>query len=275
MSPRRACARPGLVALLFVVLALPLAGAARGQNDAGGGAILPAVGFLNDRAGVFDEASRAKLEGFLDQVQRKTGTQFAVLVVDSTAPEEPAAYKTRVFKAWGIGNAERDDGLLMLVALQEHRVEFETGYGLEGTLTDAFEARVVREVMAPAMRGGDVPGGITQGVLAVSARMAKAKDVTLEWDGKELRYRSRGGSRLPLPIVIALILLFVLVAVGGGGFGGPTLGRRHRGYGGWGGYGGGWGGGFGGGGGGFSGGGGSFGGFGGGSSGGGGGGGSW
>ncbi len=271
MSARRVSARLG-VALLLAVLVLSPAGAARAQAPDEGPAIPPAVGFVNDRAGVLDEPARARLEAFLDQVKQKTGAEFAVLVVDSTAPVTPVEYKTRVFKAWGIGGKERDEGLLMLVALRERRVEFETGYGLEGALTDAFEARVVRDVMAPLMRGGDRAGAITQGALAISARIAKDKGVTLEWDGRELRYDGPGrGSRLP-GWVIAL-LVFMLVSSMLSGFGGGRYGRGGR-YHGGGGWGGGWGGGFGGGG--FGGGGGgSFGGFGGGASGGGGGGGGW
>lgn len=278
MSRWRALARPGFAALLLSVLALASASAVQGQSGATEAPIPPAVGYVNDRAGVFDDASRARLEGFLDQVRQKTGAQFALLVVDSVAPETPAGYKVRVFQAWGIGDRERDDGLLMLVALGERRVEFETGYGLEGALTDAFQSRVVREVMRPRMRAGDLRGGITEGVLAVSARIAKDKGVTLEWDGRELRY---GGGRRPFPVLFAviLVLLMVIAMMNGigssGGMGGPMAGRGLRRSGGWGGYGGGWGGGFGGGGGGGGFGGGSFGGFGGGSSGGGGGGGSW
>jgi uncharacterized protein len=273
VRPRRAIARPAVAALLVTIA---LAGVGHAQGGGAGPAPPPATGYVNDVAGVFDAASRARLEGFLDQVHTKTGAQFAVLVMDST-PVEPAEYKVQVFKAWGIGTKGQDDGLLMLVALRQRRVEFETGYGLEGTLTDAFESRVVRDVMAPMMRTGDVAGGITEGAKAISARIAREKQVTLEWDGRELRYGDTGRGRRPNGMLLALgvfIVLSWLFSGMGGGFGGGM--RRRGGLGG--GYYGGWGGGFGGGGGGFSGGGfggGGFGGFGGGGSGGGGGGGGW
>jgi uncharacterized protein len=166
----------------------------------------------------------------------------------------------------------------MLVALNETQVRFETGYGLEGTLPDGLQSRIYREVMRPYFRSGDVAKGITQGVLACSAVIAKEKGVTLEWDGSELRYtglRGReGGSDLPIILIVAALMIFSVIGrlmgfggrrrgggwwIGPGGFGGMG------GFGGWGG----WGGGFGGGGGGGP----TFGGFGGGASGGGGGGG--
>ncbi|MBI1795560.1 MAG: TPM domain-containing protein [Candidatus Eisenbacteria bacterium] len=239
-------------------------------------AIPEAAGFVNDHAGMISETTRAKLEAFLDQLKRKTGAEFAVLTVTSTAPATPDEYKVSVFQRWGLGRKGEDNGLLMLVARDERQVKFETGYGLEGVLPDGLESRIYREEMMPSFRAGDFEAGIVAGVLAAAQRIAADKHVTLEWNGEELRYGGGRGRDRPPPIaIIAIIVFFILISVlrslGGGG--------RRRGWGGGfigpglGGWGGGFGGGLGGGGG--FGGGGSFGGFGGGSSGGGGGGGSW
>ena len=245
-------------------------------------AIPEPVGFVNDVANVMDESSRAKLEGFLDQVQKKTGAQFAVLTVPTTAPMVPDEYKVKVFEKWGIGGKEKDEGLLLLVAIQEREAKFETGYGLEGTLPDGWQSRMFRREMAPRFQQGDFAGGITAGMVANAARVAKEKGVTLEWDGKELRYTEDGSNDPRSTLVMLIPILFFALAVWANMR--RYNRRRNRWYppfGGWGGGGfGGWGGGFGGGGfggGGFGGGGGggSFGGFGGGSSGGGGGGGKW
>ncbi len=271
VAPRPAHAR--------VAVAWPVAEArAADAVDSTVAAIPDYVGYVNDHAGLLDEPTRAKLEAFLDQVQKKTGAEFAILTVPSTAPLEPSEYKVKVFEKWRIGKKGQDNGLLMLVAVAEREVRFETGYGLEGTLPDILQTRIFREQMAPRFKDGDMAGGIVAGTLACAARIAAEKQVTLEWDGRELRYdepvRRHGGG---IPFWAVLILFLVLVIMinainrmgGGGGYGG----RRYRGYGGWGGGFGGWGGGFGGGG--FGGGGGGFGGFGGGMSGGGGGGGKW
>jgi uncharacterized protein len=238
------------------------------------------VGYVNDRAGVLQESTKAQLEAFLDQVHQKTGAEFAVLVVRSTAPLTPSEYKVKVFETWGIGKKGEDNGLLLLLAIEEREAWFETGYGLEGILPDGLEARIVREEMSPRFRAGDYDGCVVEGAKAAAARIAADKGVTLEWNGQELRY---GGNRVTrrtrstiLTFVIWMIILILLNVMRS-----QRGGRRRRGYWGpyiggpWGGMGG-WGGGFGGGGfggGGFGGGGGSFGGFGGGASGGGGGGG--
>jgi len=277
-------ARALLVAALLLLAPAALSPARAGvpavaaQADSTEAAIPEPVGYVNDVAGVLDEASHAKLEAFLDQVQKKTGVQFAVLVVKSTAPDTPSEYKVKVFERWGIGKKGEDNGLLMLVAMDEREVRFETGYGLEGTLPDGLQSRIFRNVMAPRFQAGDPAGGITQGIVTTAGIIAKEKGVALEWDGRELTYSnedqgsSHGSSKVSL--LLALFLYITLVSIvmrmrmGRRGIRGGWYGPWGGGFGG-GGFGG-FGGGFGGGGGG-----GSFGGFGGGASGGGGGGGKW
>jgi uncharacterized protein len=262
-----------------VLLAVAFASPAGTQPDTSLTPIPAPTGFVVDAAGLLSEPARARLEAFLDQVQTKTGAQFAVLTVPTTAPESPSAYKVRVFDRWNIGRAGEDDGLLMLIAVDEREVRFETGYGLEGVLPDGLQSRIFRREMADHFRRGDWEQGINAGVIATAQRIAADKGVTLEWDGRELRYRPE---RPRTPGWLLALVVFVLVVMVLSNLGGPRGGRRRR-RGGWyvgpGGWGGGWGGGFGGGlgGGGFGGGGfgGGFGGFGGGRSGGGGGGGSW
>lgn len=267
MSHRRATAR----LLGFAVL---LAGATctapvRAADDSGQAAIPAYSGYVNDAAGVIGESRRAQLESFLDQLRQKTGVQFAVLTVPNCSPEDPGTYKTRVFNSWGIGDKERKDGLLLLVAMQERSLQFETGYGLEGTLPDGWEARMLRDLAVPQFRSGSPAEGITAAVLSSAQRIAAEKHVTLQWDGRELRYSGSGGG---IPRWLVTLLLLFIFGVVLPALRSSRVGRAAGWYalGGWGGGFGGSGGGFGGGGGG-----GGFGGFGGGSSGGGGGGAGW
>jgi len=284
MIRRRTPAHAGTAALVLALALLPvraLAQEAAGEPPGTQAGIPRPVGFVTDLAGAMDEPSRARLEAFLVQLKAKTGVEFVVLTLRTTAPEPPEEYKTRVFRSWNLGR----EGLLMLTAVEERRVVFETGYDLEGTLPDGLQSRIFRQRMRDRFRARDFSGGITTGVLACAQRIAAEKGVTLEWDGRELRYsppaNDVGGD--PRLWVLALFLAFIVVplvisAARGSGWGtGWRGGGRNPWGGGWGGPGGGLGGGFGGGGGlggggfgGFSGG--SGGGF---SSGGGGGGGSW
>jgi len=182
-----------------------------------------------------------------------------VLTLRTTAPLDPLQYKTEAYRRWFQGNRT---SLLLLVAIEERKIAFETGYELEGILPDGLEARIIRTEMTPRFRTGDLAGGITAGALKVSSLIAKDRGVTLEWDGRELRYsRDRGGGgefpRALVVFVVAMILFGMIPQMLGGG----RRGRRGSGW--WMGPGsfggGGWGGGSSGGGGG-----GSFGGFGGG-----------
>ncbi|MBK7369665.1 MAG: TPM domain-containing protein, partial [Candidatus Eisenbacteria bacterium] len=152
---------------------------ARSQQD-GLAAIPPHAGYVTDAAQVIDPARRAELEGFLDQLQKKTGAEFAVLTIATTAPEAPEAFKTRVFKEWGIGKKGEDNGVLLLVAMQERALRFETGYGLEGALPDGWQARMLRNVVVPKFRAGAPGEGITLAVVESAKRIAAEKGVTIE-----------------------------------------------------------------------------------------------
>ena len=183
---------------------------------------------MNDHASLMDGAAHARLEAFLDQVRRKTGVQFAVLTLPTTAPLDPLDYKTLAYQRWFHGNRT---SLLLLVARDERRITFETGYELEGILPDALEARIIRDEMRPRFRAGDYAGGITAAALRVSSIIARDRGVTLEWNGRELRYRerrSRDGGVLPLAVG-GFILMVVLMSIASGS------GRRGRGLrgGGW------------------------------------------
>ncbi len=281
MSARRARLAILLASWWMLLLGAGAIAQTRDTVATGEPAIPEPTGFVNDVAGILSEPKRAQLEGFLDQVKKTTGAEFAILTMRSTAPLSPSDYKVKVFERWGLGEKGQDNGLLMLVAVEEREVRFETGYGLEGALPDGFQSRVFRTEMAPRFREGDYDAGVVAGVLACAARIAKEKGVALTWEGRELRYREGRGGLPVWVLVIAVLMVFALASAISRSA--RHTGRRRRGgYGSWGSWGGpGWGGGFGGGsfgGGSFGGGGssgGSFGGFGGGSSGGGGGGGSW
>jgi uncharacterized protein len=272
---RRLPGGAGRTAASLGLLALLVPGAPSRAQDSSGLAPIPAYhGYVNDEADVLSEPRTAQLESFLDQLNKKTGVQFAILTVPSCAPEDPTQFKTRVFNTWGIGDKERRDGLLLLVSMQERAVYFETGYGLEGTLPDGWQSRMLRDLAFPEFRAGNPGEGITAAVLSAAQRIAAEKNVKLEWDGKELRYDAKRGDKVPDWVI--MLILFVLFFIVFPALASRSRNRRGRGWyssGGWGGGFGGFGGGFGGGGGG--GGGSSFGGFGGGSSGGGGGGGRW
>jgi uncharacterized protein len=123
---------------------------------------------VTDLAGALDPAQVAAMERELTALEQSTGSQVAVLVIDSTAPEDIAAYAIRVVDAWQLGREKFDDGVLFLVALGDRRMRLEVGYGLEGAIPDARARRIIEEIVAPRFRAGDVPGGLQAGVQAIA-----------------------------------------------------------------------------------------------------------
>jgi len=273
---RRANARPHIGAC---VLALVLV-ASGFSRTAGAADPLPTLTQpVNDFAHVIDAASAAEIDRISRALQATTGDVVVVVTVPTVAPyADVREYAVKLFEnnGRGIGAKDKDNGLLILLALQERRVWVEVGYGLEQWITDGFSGETSREVMAPEFRNGRYGAGLLAGTARIVGRIAQARGVSL--DGVSApRPLSRSPQGTPVTlrtIIFILVVLLIVSRLGGGG------GRRTRYWGGpWSGwssgvgpFGGGWGGGFGGGGGG---GGGGFGGFGGGGSGGGGGGSSW
>lgn len=224
----------------------------------------------NDFSGTLSAQEMQELESKLDSFDRETSVQICLVVVPDLGGFEVSDYATRLFEKWGIGRAKQDDGVLLLLALQERKIRIETGYGLESVITDALSRRLIEQKIAPALR----TGGVAEGLKAGSNGLMSL----IRGDYQDLEARPEGDGGKPIGgsalfwILLGLVLLLILSKKGGGG--GQGVGRDGtRGFGGP--F---WvpGGGFGGGGSGFGGfGGGGFGGFGGGMSGGGGASGSW
>lgn len=222
------------------------------------------------------------MERKLAAYARETSTQIAVVIENSTEDEDIFSYSNRLAREWGIGGSENDNGVLIYVAIQDRKIQIQTGYGAEGFLTDALARRIIENIIAPAFRKGQYYVGLDR---ATSTVMDLGKG-EYKGDGLQQRREAEGGIPFILIVIVIIVLIIILSRYAddddddGGYYRGgryDTQPRRRRG-GGWiffptGGFGGGGGGGFGGGG--FGGGGGGFGGFGGGDFGGGGAGGSW
>jgi uncharacterized protein len=233
---------------------------------------------VNDFAGVIDGASAADMDRMIRALQQASGDVVVVATIQTFAPfGDIREYAVKLFENHGKGIGEKDkhNGLLVLLAVKDRKVWIEVGYGLEQFITDGYSGETSRQYMIPFFRQNDYAGGVKAGVTRIIGRIAEARGVTLEGVPQPAR-RPTGGDRgvsAGAVILLIIVVLFVLSQRRGGG-GGFVGGPRRWGGGGWSGWTSGIGsfGGGGGGGGGFGGG---FGGFGGGGSGGGGGGGSW
>jgi len=219
---------------------------------------VPALrGRINDNAQLLSREQAQALEQQLDQFEKQTGHQVAVLTVPTLAGEDIEGFSIRVAERWKIGQKGFDNGVILVVAPKERQLRLEVGYGLEGILPDAIASRIIRDIIVPRFRENDYQGGITSGIDAVLKTIR----------GEPLPESARPKPRATNPVLsLSLPLILFLLFLAGSLFRrrGPgswmTHGRRHHPFG-WGSGlgGGGYRGGFGGGGG-FSGGGGGFGG---------------
>lgn len=118
--------------------------------------------------------SEAQTNALTQEVRAIPG-QVAILVVPTSGEETIEQYTTRVFDAWKLGDQKRDDGILLLVAWQDHTVRIEVGYGLEGTLTDAQAGQIIRQKIIPAFKNGDLMAGLQLGVAAIGGYLANGE----------------------------------------------------------------------------------------------------
>jgi uncharacterized protein len=127
-------------------------------------AVPPLAARVTDLTGTLNAAQRDALEQKLAAFEAKKGSQVAVLIVPTTAPETIEQYSIRVVDQWKLGRKGVDDGALLLVAKNDRHLRIEVGRGLEGVIPDAIAKRIVAEDIAPRFREGDFYGGVSAGV---------------------------------------------------------------------------------------------------------------
>jgi uncharacterized protein len=127
-------------------------------------AVPPLSGRVVDQTGTLSASDAAALTQRLKDLETRKGSQVAVLIVPTTRPETIEQFSIRVAEAWKIGRKKIDDGALLVVAKDDHKLRIEVGYGLEGALTDVTSRRIIDEIIVPRFKTGDFTGGISAGV---------------------------------------------------------------------------------------------------------------
>lgn len=221
--PARAAGLLGLLTGVLAavwMLAATLAGAQTGPT-------FPALsGRVIDEGGLISAAKEADLTTRLEALERDTTDQVVVVTVADLQGYEIEEYGYRLGRAWGIGQSETNNGVLLIVAPKERKVRIEVGYGLEPVLTDALSALIIQNEVLPAFREGYFERGIEQGVAAIEQQLrldpaeAQARAAAAE--------RPNSGAPLGVAAVIAVIFLLMILGMIGGAGG---RGRRRRGSG--------------------------------------------
>lgn len=228
--------------LLFLLLLLPFTLAAQLKVPEHGGV------WVHDEAHILSEGTKQQIEMMLKTERDSTSNQIAVLIIPSLEGEILEEYALKVaHEEWKLGDKQKDNGVLLLIVTNDRKMRIESGYGLEGVLTDAVSSRINRNEIAPRFRESDYDGGVLAGVTAIM--QAIKGEYKNEEPPQSMR---RKATRSPITTIIIIIIIIIIAARSKRG------GRGNGGY--WSAGGGFLGGGFGGGGGGSWGSGGSFGG---------------
>lgn len=224
-------------------------------------------GFVSDFAGILSNQEKGKLETLFFELEKKTTAQAAVVILKTTGSFDIETYAVKLFEQWGLGQKGKDNGILLLFALEDRQMRIEVGYGLEGAVPDAMAKQIIADIIVPSFKEEKYSEGIIAGSL-VAAKLT-AKEYGVELAG----FNDFASIELPKPaspmenflrLFGTLIFFLLLFGLRSGFFWwmilAPGTNRRRGGYwygSGYGGQSGGFGGGFGGFGGGMSGGGGS------------------
>ena len=174
-------------------------------------AVPPLTARVTDLTGTLTREQQAGLERMLQEFEARKGTQLAVLMVPSTAPEAIEQYALRVGEQWKIGRKNVDDGAILVVAKNDRAVRIEVGYGLEGVLNDATVSRIIREIIVPRFREGDFYGGIN----AALDRMMRLIDGEPLPEPTRTSPAAEGGlmQLLPVLLIVALVGGAILRAI--------------------------------------------------------------
>ena len=122
-----------------------------------------------DQTGTLSSSEVASLDQVLSAFEKRKGSQLAVLIVKTTAPESIEQYGIRVADQWKLGRKKIDDGAILIIAKADRTLRIEVGYGLEGALTDATSKRIIDDIIVPRFKQQDFYGGVVAGVQAIIA----------------------------------------------------------------------------------------------------------
>ena len=174
------------------------------------------TGRIVDQANIIPAATRNTIEPKLADLEAKSGIQLVVVTINSLDGQEIEPYANELFRAWKLGEKDKNNGVLLLVAPNEHRVRIEVGYGLEGTLTDALSKVIITNAMTPRFKTGDFGGGIARGVDDIITVLTTD---SAEWQQRpSLRLDNTQASDPTNWILIALLIVFGSLFIGWPGF---------------------------------------------------------
>jgi uncharacterized protein len=165
----------------------------------------PPAAYFNDYANVVSAATASQLNQTLENFERQTSEQIVVAVFPRMQSDSSVDdYAVRVFRSWGVGQKDKNNGAVLFVFVQDHRMFLQVGYGLEGVLPDALCKQIIDEQIAPRFKAGDYDGGLIAGVQSILAATKGEYKGNGQTDG-DRRHNHSAGAIFP----ILFILLFI------------------------------------------------------------------
>ena len=167
------------------------------------------TGRVVDNANLLDPAQEQALTLKLEGLEAQSGRQLVVATLPDLQGYEIEEYGYQLGREWGIGDAERNDGALLIVAPNERKVRIEVGYGLEGIMTDALSSVIIQQEILPRFREDNYPGGIEAGVDAITMQLALPEDEARAYaDQVGEQAQSEGDGGFPFAFMVIVMLLF-------------------------------------------------------------------
>jgi uncharacterized protein len=171
-------------------------------------------GYVSDFAGVIDAASRQQLENYCTIVERSTGAQMALVTIGSLEEEPIEDVANTIFRAWGVGQKGKNEGILLLLSIGDRRSRLEIGYGLEPILPDGLDGSILRE-MRPALRQQHYGEAMMAAASILGNAIAEAKHVALNAP-LQRRIRRTPTDSIPWPMLFGGLFLLLWLMRGGG-----------------------------------------------------------
>lgn len=163
--------------------------------------------YVSDPTSILSPAATDTINAILGRLEKSTGIETAVVMLPSIGENDIFDFSTSLFRKWGIGKKKSDNGLLILFVMDQHKVRFATGYGIEGTMTDAMSKRIQTQYMVPAFKRSDWNKGMVDGVRAT----AKVLDGSMEPEAADSD-TDTSDILFSIGIIIGVILLAMFVS---------------------------------------------------------------
>lgn len=135
---------------------------------------------VNDFTGTLDSGWESSIEELCVKAESETGAEIAVAIVSDLQGITIEEYAVALFKKWGVGKADKDNGVLLLVSIQERKVRIEVGYGLEGVITDLEAGNIINDIIVPRFKQNDYNAGVHDGVYAMASEIYKDRGLAVE-----------------------------------------------------------------------------------------------